>query len=444
MGGLRALNVTLDNGVTATVQANITNLTRVTNRMFTGTFSIPDPIWRSTASAATSTTNAGDFKALPVITLTPTAGNTTLRRRVTVVDNTGRGLFNYPILATIDSSTGTPGATTTANYTVFVNGRSVPCYVISPNTGATKIWFRCDVAAGGTTNVDIYYGSAINNTLAQTYNAGGMALSSASNSSWVWDTPYAISSAPNASGVWRPGKLGLSQDNTSYGISAEATSSLSLLVDDANGQANDADCMICTLGVPAASQLTGLTRQLFSTAQIGGIISSFVKYRIAGQTSWTKIVLKAWDSTTATPPQTETPTSVAINIPNAVEVAIGVEPTEAQPAGYVTLSGTITIALSSYPTVTVGASVAARYVSSGTLVNSTSLCTITLTDFYCNAENFTIDCIQKYVASVGGNPFYGSITFSNPDDWFALNPGANTVTPTNLTATYSYANRYLN
>jgi hypothetical protein len=440
-GGLRTLAATHDDGsTTLSVQADITELRKLTNRMFSGTFTVPDPIWRST-TAYTSTTNGGDFKSLPVVTITPTAGSSTLRRRITVADNTGRGLYNYPILVNYDSSAG--DATAAADYAVFVNGRSVPFNVAGMDTATTKIWFRCDVAPSGTTNVDIYYGASINNSLANTYNAGGMDLANSSNTSWVWDTPYAISSAPNATGVWRPGKLGLSQDNTSFGISAESTSSLTLLVDDANGQANDADCMICVLGATATANLVGLTRGLNSTAQIGGIVSSFVKYRTPGQTSWTKTVLKAWDSTASAPPQTETPTSANISIAGAVEVAIGIEPTEGQPAGNLALSGTLTIALTNYPTVTIGGSNAARYISSGSLANSTSSTTITFTDLFCDNETLTIDCLNKYIVSAA-NPFYGSITFSNPDDWFALSPGANTITPTGCTATYSYSRRYLN
>jgi phage-related protein len=148
-----------------------------------------------------------------------------------------------------------------------------------------------------------------------------------------------------------------------------------------------------------------------------------VKYRTAGQTSWTTVTLKAYDSTTTTPPQTETPTNAAITITDAVEIAIGIEPQEAQPAGLLTLSGAITIALSQTPTVTINIESTARLIDA-VLTNITNGQFITFNDVYMDDVEMSIDCLRKTIGTVSG-PWFGTITFVNPDDWFSLNVGNN-------------------
>lgn len=515
LDGLRTIQATHDDGsTTITAQADIISLQKVQNRMYSGTFLLPDPIWRkSTSSNSTSspTSASGTYKALPSISITPTS-STLQRRRVTITDNatTNRGQMNYPILATFDSTLGAPGATTSADYIVFDNGRAIPFNVTGHNTASTRIWFRVDIPKGGSKTIDIYYGSSINNTsTADTFVDGGMALASSSNTSWVWDD-YSVSTFPTATGVWRPGKLGLSLDNTTFGINSESSSGVTFAVENDASLVNDADTMIVTLGSPATANLTGLTRVL-TLQDSDGVLRGFVKYRIAGGVSWITASSQSIDSTLFTSfPQSSTntktitnntvanPTVVTANghgfsngdivtitgsnstpsidgthtisnvttntftvpvnvtvsgnsgtvkqasvITNAVEIAIGIEPAEERPRGTYALSGSITVDLSNTPSISVGANSTARLIN-GTLTNSTNGDVITFTDVYLDNVAMTIDCLNKTI-TVASGPWYGSITFSDPDDWWALNVGSNTwsYSAGTFTTSITWFDRYL-
>lgn len=459
-GGLRVLTATHDNGSTAIeTLANVTSLQKRQDNLFEGTFLIPDPIWRTsttTTDTSSPTTNGGEFKALPSISITPTS-STVKRRVVTITDNTGRGLSNYPVLLSFNSTAGGAGAAASENYIAYISGRSVPIHVTSPDSAATRIWLRTDIPANGSVDIYVYYGSSVTNTLAGSgatspFLAGGLDLATSSNTSWTWSvstTPgseigcYNFSIQPVATGVWRPGKLGLTQENTSYGISEEAGNQLILYIEDDGSAANDADCMICVLGVNATSQITGLSRRLQSTVQLGGILRSFVKYRTANQNSWTTVSLEELDSTVAEPPQDGGTDTGAITITNAVEVAIGIEPKEAQPSGILTLSGAMTIALSQTPTVSIAAEATARIINA-TLTNATNGHAIIFTDVYLDNVALTIDCLNKHITVASGT-WFGDIVFSDPDDWFALAVGANSWSWSagTYTTSFEFADRYL-
>lgn len=447
LGGLRTITATHDDGsTTITALADVVSLQKNHNRMFSGTFLLPDPIWRksTTSNDTTSPTSAaGTYKSLPSISITPTS-TTLLRRRVTITDNatTNRGQMNYPILATFDSATGAPGATTSANYIVFDNGRAIPFNVTGHNTASTRIWFRVDIPKGGSKTVDIYYGSSINNTTtADTFVDGGMALASSSNTSWVWDD-YSISTFPTATGVWRPGKLGLTQNNTTFGINTESGSGITFAVENDASLANDADAMIVTLGSPATSTMNGMTR-LLTLQDSDGVLRSFVKYRTAGSVSWTTADTQSLDSTLFTSfPQADND-NTNVTVTNAVEVAVGMEPAEESPRGTLALSGSITIALSNTPSVGVGSSSTARLVDC-TLTNSTNGDVITFTQVYMDNVAMTIDCLNKTI-TVASGPWYGGITFSDPDDWFAIEVGSNTwaYSAGTFTTSMTWFDRYL-
>lgn len=459
-GPPRVLAATHDDGSTGIqALATVTSLVKKQDNLFEGVFSLPDPIWRTTSPTTDTTspsTAGGNFKTLPAISITPTS-STVKRRVITVTDNTGRGLSNFPILISFNSTAGGAGATASENYIAYISGRSVPLHVTAPDSAATRIWLRTDIVANGSVDIYLYYGSSVTNILAGSgatspYQAGGLNLSSSSNTSWTWSTSttpgseigaYNISVQPVATGVWRPGKLGLTQENTSYGISEEYGNSIIFYIEDDTSAANDADCMICILGVTATSQLTGLSRRLQSAVQLGGILNSWVKYRTANQMSWTTIVLESLDSTVAEPPQDGGTDTGAINIPNAVEVAIGIEPKEAQPAGVLTLSGALSIALSDTPTVTIGGEVTARVINA-TLVNSTTAQSIIFTNVYVDDVALTINCLDKNIRAATG-AWFGDIVFTDPDDWFSLAVGSNTWSWSagTYTTSFEYYDRYL-
>ncbi len=460
LGGLRNLVATHDDGSTSIhALVDITNLKKRQDNVFDGTFTFPDPVWRKVSlntDTASPTSNGGGYKALPTISITPTSSSVK-RRVITITDNTGRGLSNYPILISFNSTAGGVGATASENYLAYISGRSVPIHVTSPDSAATRVWLRTDVPANGSVDIYLYYGSDVTNTLAGNgatgpYQAGGLNLASSSNTSWTWSTSttsgseigaYDVSVQPVATGVWRPGKLGLTQENTSYGISEEAGNQVIFYIEDDNSAANDADCMICILGVNATAQMTGLSYRLQSAVQLGGILNAFVKYRTANQSSWTTTVLQSLDSTVAEPPQDAGTASGAVTITNAVEVAIGIEPKEAQPAGVLTLSGAITIALSQTPTVTIGSEVTARVINA-TLTNSTNSDAIVFTNVYMDNVALTINCYDKMITVASGT-WFGDIVFSDPDDWFAFEVGANawSWSAGSYTTSFEYADRYL-
>ena len=197
------------------------------------------PYWRSATQSTTSltVTNDGNAPASPKFTIKPTTG-TVLRRRVTFTENTGNGLINHPLQLSV-TTTGA-SATTGSNYYVFDGGNPTLFQAITPN-GSSKIYIRKSLKPSSTDEfVDVVYGSAVSNTLANTLLPWGFdwAHASFTNSLWIYrgttattlngveaPTIWQSSRAPQIPGVWYQTEFGTTFEDSGW---TEAVASLAL------------------------------------------------------------------------------------------------------------------------------------------------------------------------------------------------------------------------
>jgi hypothetical protein len=397
--------------------------------LFEGTFLAPDPAWRS-ASASTDSasplTAGGNLPALPVITITP-SGSTLKRVRATVTDTTGRGLAAYPLKITFDS-TGVSAAAA-SDYLVMFQGRPVPFRVSNMNNAATILLVRLDVppAAYGSTYVDIYYGSSLNNTVtADALDAGGHDWTNAGWTNTAWRiTGWNVAAYPDASGVWRPATVG-SPLPASYQLSASIAASVTFVTTDVAGTyRNDANALVMVTGVEA-----GTTNALAGLAYTISGAAGVLYYRTAGALAWTQATTFGPGSSTLT-----------ADIDGAVEIAVVVPSTAGAGSGI--FSGTMTLALDSskVPTISVGSAVTA-HLTTGVLSNTTTGDVITLTDVLSDGA-FDIDCLDLDITPSSGPLYRAAIHPSNRSLWFPLRVGSNAWTdPAGAAASFSFKPRW--
>lgn len=421
------------NATTITLTVDIGSLRRIHDRVYEGTFVCADPVWRTittTTDAASPLTVVGNAPALPVITLTPNTSQLA-RRRITVTDVTGRGLVNYPVRATVDT-TGFAAAAT-SDYILFYNGRPIPFYLQTPNNAASTLDFRVDVPPLGSVFVDLYYGSSVTNTItAQAYDPAGMDITHASYSAtqWVWKTNEfdQVGTRPAATGVWRYGVVDQHASGGSFGVVATPTTLAFISAND-NSLANDADSLIVVIGAEAGSTdaLQGIAGgNTFNTGQ------TYVRYRKAGESLWRQA------TATLIAGYPTNPNQYKYDLDGAVEIAIRNSGALLQADGNTPWR----LALTNVPTVNVAAAVTARYINSA-FTNTTTGASISLTDVYLDDVALTINCVARTIAPASG-PLYGAFVFSNPVDWLPLAVGTTAWTaPTNTTASIAWATRYV-
>jgi len=437
----RVLNATHNDGSTALTLNVVIKSLVPDGTGFSGLFETTEPAWRSTTTntdSASPLSVGGTYKALPVITVTPDT-STVRRRRITIADNSTRGLHNYIVQITFDS-TGVSAAAA-ADYIVFHKGRSIPFYVNTPNDAATKLYCRVDVPAGGESFVDIFYGSSVANTItADALDDGGMDLTSASfsNTNWVWDAAVytGFLTNPNTNGVWRPAKIGQNVSGTTFGITAvtATTVKFEVLPSSAGTLASDADAMVLVVpcGTGTTNALSGMTAAVGITANTA---RGRLLYRIAGQINWTE---KESRTTTGN-------LTFPSDIDNAVEIALVIEALDTTGNASLTISGTLALVLDSTktPTVTVGSAGTARVIDD-VLTNGTTGDTIDFDEVYLDDVALTINCLTKRITVASGPLYKTGITFSDRHDWFDL-PHDGSVTwtePANSSISLSWANRY--
>jgi hypothetical protein len=211
-------------------------------------------------------------------------------------------------------------------------------------------------------------------------------------------------------------------------VGALSYSAVSLLTVDSHVEQNDGatttiipmSVIRATPGAPASSR-------------------AFVRYRGTNQATWTD----AWTSTAGGT------TDTALNVPGAVQIAIGIEPlaNAANVGGTLALSpvsgSTYSLALLSPPSLTADASVGAGNVA-GALGNTVSGDRITIDSQYLYLESaLTIDCHAQTITAAGSAPWYGSFQFSDPDRFMRIQPGGGSVYgPTWGSATFVYREPY--
>lgn len=447
----RTLLSTHDDGSTAlSMSVYVQKLEQVEYNLFRGEMLAADGIWRSTSTSTDSSsplTVSGDFDAYPSIAIT--GSTTTLkRRRVTITDNSTRGLVAYLIQATFDA-TGV-SASASSNYIVFYQNQQIPHYVNTPNDASTKVYFRVDVPRGGSVTVDIYYGSSVSNSItADTLDDAGMDLTSGSfsNTNWIWND-WLCSSHPPVAGAWRYGRIGGAYDQM-VGLISESTPQCKFTAGVGTGSvyAGDVapaiDAIILTLGGVQAgttNALSGFTANLDkpnSDAFVSGAVALWK--RTAGALTWTSVTSRSTVGNLTAPQDVDDATELAF-VTNPTATA----GTAVSAAATISGSAVALILNSSYtPTVSVAAAVTARYINS-TLTSSTTGDVITFSGVYMDDITLTIDCLGKTITTSDSSDWYGKITTNNPAEWYRLAVGANSWTnPTNGSAAMTWYDRYV-
>lgn len=376
----------------------------------TVTESDPDPA---------TVTNAGNTIAYPTIELT--TGTHVTRRACTVTGaGAGGGLIAYPVRFDLSDANAT-----STNVFVYVEGVSVPCYVMNSGLSTSAVWALVDTASDGTTatNVDIIYGTGPTNPLAGTLDDAGMAWTNGSvisNTSWIWSDWSTVTSNPPRPGAWRPALTGEHNDaaDVSYGISSSGNNVI-ISLGAAGSFDNRADSVRLHVGAKAGTTnaLSGMSRV---TANLDGSNArSFVKYRVANSSTWVTAVSTTTNGTATS----------AVDLDNAVEIVVGLENfgSTADPAT-LTISANTTLALASNPTVVVGSATDMDIYDGDYTIGDR---TISFTNLIVPDGTLSINCESRTITSSVAGPFYGdedALTFSHPDQWLLLNPGSNTVT----------------
>lgn len=434
-GTTRELRATWHDGSTAVkLDVLVERLTKIQDAgsvgslMYEATLVAPYPYWEAvtaTTSAAgpANVTNNGNVPALPSLALTTT---THVTRRACTVSGTGAagGLIAYPVRFDLDDANAT-----STNVFVYVEGVSVPCLVLGSGGAASSVWALIDTAADGSdTDVDIIYGTGLTNPLAGTLAFAGMDLddrTNCTNAQWEWDN-WLVTSHPARCGAWRPGLTGKhhATANASYAITSDATGSVVISIGAPGEFDNSADSIILVVGAQAgtSSALASLSRV---TANLDGTNArAYVRYRVAGSSRWQDTAYLQTANATVT---------TSVDLDNAVEIAVGIENhgTTPDPAT-LTISGTaVRLTLANTPTVTVGAATNMDFYDGAYRIGGSDDPEITLVDFVAPDGSLVIDAKSRSITSSAAGPFYGSVEFTDPDEWLRIDVGgAQTVSDT--------------
>jgi len=425
-------------GITVERQMQVTRWTNVTGARVEGEFSaVGDPYWQTEAQATSSlsplTVSAGNAPALPVITVTAT--QTCSYIRATITDIWGRGLQAYPVRLTIN----TVGIiTNNLQVAAFHQGRIVPTHVFDPNTASTTIWAVVDVPPGGTAIIDLFYGTAIFNALAQELESGGLDFINSSNFYWQWSNFALFRTAPSRAGTWRPIKRGQILTSLIYELETASAGSSSMYVANAtanSGLPSDMDGYQLTLGVPAGASglpFINLIRNISNPSSEPVVMR--VAYRVPDSPVWTQV-----EGVSATGIY-----SSSLGTVGAIEVMIWVSAQASMVSvvryfwQYASTGFAISLDSGFVPSIAYTVVATARFLNSTLLMGDGQ--SLAFTNAYLTSgTTVTVDTRLKTISGLT----YGSVTPSNRADWLALSLGMNNWTnPTNGTASFSWRDRY--
>lgn len=440
----------------------INTLQRTAINLYQVSATIPKGKWATTTlttDSATPVVNNGNVSVFPNIALS-FASNARYRSITFTVLSTRLGIQDYPVTFTADT-TGVSAASA-SNYIFFMNGVSVPITISAANNASSKFWVRVNCPSGTTVTGYLFYGSTVSSDKCQlfgasdsVYQAGGMDLTNSTNSSWIW-TGSDILTYPFSTGVWKPGKIGISQEGTSYGMTFSSTAWNGFSIENDNSLANDADCMLLVVGHNGAgtsNALSGFVTQL-TLEDSDGIIRYFVKYRVKNNPAWITKEATSIDSTTVSsfPSVINHDHTVGaggqLDIDNAVEIAIGLEAQEGQPRGSLTIGNiALTLAVTAVSTSVGGANNAWVAPTSFPVLTLTGVGTMKIREAYVSNTSFDVDCDNKKIVYSGSNFGIMSITFEDfGEGWLSIPPGSTAFawsgSGTPSTTTFTYYNGY--
>lgn len=447
-----------DGATTINALGYISSLRRIQRNVYEGVFIIPDGHWVGTISQSDSVSpvaNNGNHKTYPMINLTYST-NSKYRTFQVNMSGVSEQLHDYPITFTTDT-TGT-SATVASRYIMFINGVSVPFIISVANDVTTKFWVRVNIPKGGTITGTLFYGSAISNPKCSLfsdtdslYKRGGMDLTNSTNSIWRWNS-FELSSFPFSCGVWKPGKIGISQPGTSYGMTSEASAGCTFTIEDDDSLYNDSDSMILVVGGSggsSGSSLTGLSRTL-TLQDSDGIIRSFVRYRTKNSPIWKTAYSLNIDSTTISsfPSSGGAITSaISFGSDNPIEIAVGVEPQESQPRGSLALTNSGNFEITLVNPVNISVSGANNSFAKNDnyheleVINNSNSFFLTIGSIFITGLTLILDCKEKNI--IWGGWAQASIYFKNlGEDWLYLSPGSSTFSWNAISPTTEFVYYY--
>lgn len=416
-----------------------------------GTFEAIDPIWRKT-SISTTTTNDGDYKALPTLTIASTVQASGGRRVYRIQDRTGRGLTGYPFKLPV----------TLANDDwVLHKGR--------PLAFTSSGWILVDIPKNPLTtgaqtaiDLDVYRGTGIVNPLADDLDLGGLAEDS-TNTAWSFNE-WEVSSHPNGTGTSKPIKIGQTYSSVSYGLMSESAAMVRIAIEGTDRYDRQFDAVAFNSGVEIDSVSLSISAANCRDARI------FLK-RLPSNGWWTNITTaESTQQPFLTDDEALTSETLTIsgtqNASDATAVCIGIEPSRSieqydlvtdedgstsweglgyqRAQGTLTISGDITLNLDAgkVPTVTLLSTDTAYVFRDQSIVNETNGDAIYIRRAF-SIDTIVINTLTKRTSYSNGRG-YADWVPTDQDDWFALDEGANTITlSSGITVGYAYEERYV-
>jgi hypothetical protein len=435
--------------------------------------------WQAVAESTSSgptVTASGNVRARARIVVPGTSGTPCTRRRYAVTDRCGRGVGGYPLLLS-DSWSASARRTV-----VFQNGLLVPFRV-----AGDKLWTRVDLPPDGTTYVDVYSGSGVDNTVtADALDDGGLDLEASTNTSWHW---YAVRAGRNplaAAGAWRFGRTFAHPQERDYRfgvlVDSETTARLAAadpVMPESAHLIDDYDSVVCVTGVEIASVSISVAARARSHTEISdsreytqeyvgqaefwgaevrvrrdyeistGSGSAMLVARKPGAPTWEPVAARPvskdqqWSGTlSASFALGERPVAIALRCqPGVVRRRGGNTSTFTAPDGdarsftnwlttgvvvELLLPIEVTLASGRTPLVALVDTVPAR-VRTGTLRNTTTGQWIELEEVYTDAVELVLDGEARQVSVASGPLYAREIRFSDAPRWIELEPGANSV-----------------
>lgn len=455
-GGSRELVALHDDGSTEVyVMVDVLNINFIGHTQhvaeLVGTFQAIDPIWRKTSSS-TTTTNNGDYKALPTLTITSDVSIADGRKVYRIQDNTGRGLTGYPFKLPITLDT---------DDWVLHKGR--------PLSFTSSGWVLVDIPKNPLTtgaetaiDLDIYLGTGITNPLADDLELGGLAEGS-TNTAWSFNE-WEVSRHPNGTGTAKPIKIGQTYSSVSYGLVEESASSVQIGIEGTDKYDRQFDAVAFNTGVEIDSVALSVSATGCRDARI------FLK-RLPNNGWWTTITSdESAQEAFLTDDEALSSETLTINgthaANDATAICIGIEPTRSieqhdletdedggtsweglgyqRSVGILTISGNVTLNLdpAKIPTVTLLSTDTAYVIHNQSIVNETNDDAIYIRRAF-SIDTIVINALTKRTSYSNGRG-YADWVPTDQDDWFALDAGVNTVTvSSDISVAYSYEERFV-
>lgn len=251
--GRRTLYGIDHNGETYTAPIYVKRFGRRGPHEWAAEFEFITGVWKSeTLNTETTSpiTVSGNVFAQPILTI---EGATAIsRNRVTITDRTGHGVMGLII--------GFAHASPASDTIVYMNGVSIP-FAVSDG----RIYFRIAAPPSGSTFIDVFYGSAINNTTtANELDTAGITLNAAlvSSAAYTTDPSNPFSKALSSALTWVPGIVTRHPRNRAYTFGFDEENRIRLVDRSATGEQvnlpDDADAYILTSPVEIQS-ISGLS-----------------------------------------------------------------------------------------------------------------------------------------------------------------------------------------